>query len=72
MTPDDLDVPRPIKKFNALFECVVEEREGDVVWCTAHPLGNVKQFEGDVEFWEIEVPGNEWEEGHVFYLVQRM
>lgn len=47
-----------------VFECIVVEREGDIVECESFPL------DGDVrEFWEIEITGCKWDEGQAFYMV---
>jgi hypothetical protein len=55
------------KKLVATWECVVTESDGDTVWCDAYLLG--ENF--DVrEFWEVEVPGNKWTEGHAFYVLR--
>ena len=55
------------RKLNAVFECIVTERDGDRVWCEAHPLGEYANE--PLEFWELDVPGNKWDEGIVFYVV---
>lgn len=49
----------------AAWECVVTSRDGDVIQCDAYAMDGSK----DVEFWTIEVPGNQWAEGHAFYVV---
>jgi len=54
------------EKLVATWECVVTERDGDRLWCDAHPLDG----SDDTEFWEIVVPGNKWDEGHAFYVLR--
>ena len=56
------------KRLVATWECIVTKSEGDLVHCEAHPLGGA-QIDGR-EFWEVEVPGNLWTEGHVFYVLR--
>jgi len=48
----------------AEWECVVTE-PGDVVGCDAYCLSSDER-----EYWQIEVPGNKWEQGHVFYVLR--
>jgi hypothetical protein len=48
----------------AEWECVVAE-PGDVVGCDAFCLSSDER-----EYWLIEVPGNKWEQGHVFYVLR--
>lgn len=54
------------KKFLAEWECIVNEVEGDIVWCDAYSL----EDDQSVESWEIVVPGNKWHEGHTFYILK--
>jgi hypothetical protein len=55
------------EKLVAAWECVVTETDSDLVYCDAHPIDGTKTDER--EFWEIEVPGNKWTEGDVFYVL---
>lgn len=55
------------EKLVATWECVVTESDGDSVWCDAYLLGQGGEVR---EFWEVEVPGNKWTEGHAFYVLQ--
>lgn len=59
--------PAP-EKLVAVWECVVAEAKGDSVWCDAYPLDG--SGEDGREFLEVEVPGNKWTEGHVFYVLR--
>ena len=49
------------------WECVVNESDGDELWCTAHLIGGTEE---DVESWALSVPGNKWVEGDVFYVLK--
>ena len=63
LATQDTKKQRPDSNAVAIWECVVTEVEGDVVHCLAYPLDG-----GAWEVWEIEVPGNKWQEGHSFYF----
>lgn len=52
----------------AAWECVVTSRDGDVIQCDAYAMDGSK----DIEFWTIEVPGNQWQEGHAFYVLRAL
>ena len=52
----------------ATWECVVTKTEGDLVYCDAHLLDEGR--DGYREFWEVEVKGNKWTEGHAFYVLR--
>ena len=56
------------EKLLVTWECVVTGSDGDLVSCDAYPLDG--SGEDAREFWEIEVPGHQWVEGHVFYVLQ--
>lgn len=59
--------PEP-EKFVAQWECVVTKQTGgDTVCCDAKLINGTGD---DLEFWEIEVPGNKWVEGDVFYVLR--
>ena len=52
----------------AIWECVVTSRDGDVIQCDAYAMDGSK----DIEFWTITVPGNQWQEGHAFYVLRAL
>lgn len=55
------------KEFVATWECVVTARNGDDITCDAYLLDS---DDGYVEFWDMKVPGNKWDEGHAFYVLK--